>query len=86
MQADSRVGRRRALPFLTVEDESSKSSPQSYPIHFRRKVEPENKRKFNLWVIEKSFTLKIGSKLAAIRSNNESNLSLKSQTKKKAKF
>ena len=44
-----------------------------------------SRKKFNPWVIEKSFTQKIGSEPATIRSNNESKIALKSQTKKKAK-
>ena len=72
MQADSRMGRRRALQILAGEDESPRSNPHSYPTHFRCKMDPEKKRTFNPWAIEKSFTLKIGSKPATIKSNNES--------------
>ena len=43
MQTDSRVGRLRALQILTGEDESPGSSPQSYPTHFRCKMDPEKK-------------------------------------------
>ena len=62
MQADSRVGRRRALQILAGADESLRSNPQSYPTHFRCKMDPENKRKFNPWVIENIFAQEIGSK------------------------
>ena len=47
MQADSRVGRRRALQFLAGEDASSRSNPLLYPEHFKCKMEPEKKGKFN---------------------------------------
>ena len=33
MQADTRVGRRRALQILAGEEESPRSKPQSYPTH-----------------------------------------------------
>ena len=56
MQADSRVRTRRALQILTGEDDSPRSDPQSYPTHFRCKIDPEKKRTFNPWAIEKSFT------------------------------
>ena len=62
MQADSRVGRQRALQILAGDGESPRSSPQLDPTHFRCKFEPENKREFYLWAIEKSFTQEIGSK------------------------
>ena len=41
MQADSRVGRRRALKFQAGEDESPRLNPQSNPIRFRCKEDPE---------------------------------------------
>ena len=41
MQADSRVGRRRAFQILAGEDESPRSKPQSYHTHFTCKVGPE---------------------------------------------
>ena len=44
MQADTRVGRRRALQILAGEDESPRSKPQSYPTHFTFKMNPENKK------------------------------------------
>ena len=72
MQADSRVGRRRALQILAGEDESPRSKPQSYPTHFTCKIDPEKKRAFNPWPIEKSLTQEIGSKPATIKSNKES--------------
>ena len=46
MQADSRLGGIRALQILG-EDESARSNPHSYPTHYRCKMDPENKRKFN---------------------------------------
>ena len=79
MQADGRVGTRRALQILAGEDEFPRSNPQSYPTHFRCIMDPENEMKFNPWAIEKSLTLEIGSKPATIRSNNESDFLLKSQ-------
>ena len=45
VQADSRVGRRTALQTLAGEDESPGSNPQSYPTHFKCKMEPEKKKK-----------------------------------------
>ena len=44
MQADSRVGRRRALQILAGEDESPRSNPLSYPTHFRSKMDPEEEK------------------------------------------
>ena len=69
MQDDSRVRRRRAFQILAAEDESARSKTQSYPTHFRCKMDPEKKRKFNPWAIEKSFTQEIGSKPDTIRPN-----------------
>ena len=86
MQADSRGRRRRALQILVGEDESPRSNPQSYPTHFTCKVDPEEKRIFNPWAIEKCLTQEIGSKPATIRSNNESEFIIKISNKKKAKF
>ena len=45
MQADSRVGRRRALQFLVGQDESSRLNPLSYPTHFRCRLDPEKIKK-----------------------------------------
>ena len=72
MQADSRVGRRKAPRIMEGEDKSPSSNNHSNPTHFRCKLHLENKRKLNPWAIESSFTQVIGSKLATIRSNNES--------------
>ena len=47
------------------------SSPHSYRTHFRCKIDSEDKRKFNLWVIEKSLNQEIGCNPATIRSNKE---------------
>ena len=33
-----------------------KIKPSVYPTHFRCKMDPEKKRKFNQWAIEKRFT------------------------------
>ena len=44
MQAESRVGRLRALQIMAGEDESPRSNPQSYPTHLRCKMDPENKQ------------------------------------------
>ena len=74
MQAESGLGRRRALQFMAGEDEFPRSNTQPYPIHFRCKIDPENKRKFNPWAIEKSFSQEIGNDPASIRSNNKSEL------------
>ena len=38
------------------------------------KMDPEKKRIFNPWAIERTFSQEIGSKPATIRSNNESEL------------
>ena len=72
MQADIRVGRRIALKILAEEDESPSSNPQSYPTHFKCKMDLEKKRKLNSYAIIKCSTQKIGSRLATIRSINES--------------
>ena len=71
MQADSRVGRRRALQTLAIKDDSPRSNTPSFPTHFTCKMDPEKKRTFNPWAIEKSLTQEIGSKPATIRSTNE---------------
>ena len=72
MQADSSVGRRRALQILAGGGESPRSNPQSYPTHFRCKIYIEKKTTFNPWAIKQSFTEEIGSKPAYRRSNYES--------------
>ena len=86
MLADNRMGRRRALQILAGEHESPRSHPLSYPAHFRFKKDRGKKKKINPWAIEKNFTQEIGGKPATIRSNNESEFVIESQTKKKAKF
>ena len=83
MQADSRVGRRRALQVLAEKDESPRSNPQSYPAYFTCKMDPENKRTFNPWAIEKSLTQEIGSKPATKRSNSESEFFIEISSEKK---
>ena len=70
MQADSRVGKQRALQNLAGEDESPRSNPILYTMHFRYKLDTE--KKVNPCAIENSFTQEIGSELASLRSNNES--------------
>ena len=82
MQANSRVGRRRALQILAGEDESPRSNPQTYPTHFRYKMDPENKKNFNTCPIEKSFTQEIGSEPAIIRSNNQSKFVIENPNEK----
>ena len=52
-QADSRMGRRRALQILAGREESPRSNPSSYSTHFRCKMDPEKKKNFNPWAIEK---------------------------------
>ena len=69
MQADSIVGRRRALQIQAGEDESPISNPQSYPTPFRCEMDPENKKKINPWAIKKSFAQELGNKPGTIRSN-----------------
>ena len=71
MQADRKVGRQRALQILAGEDEFPRSNPQSYPTHFRCKVDSETKVKFNPWALEKNFTQEIESKPATLKSNNK---------------
>ena len=70
---------------MAGEDVSPKSNHQSYPTHFRCKKDPEKKRKFNPWAIEKSSTQEIGSQSATIRSNNESEFFNEISTEKKQK-
>ena len=45
MQADSRVGRRRALQNLVGEDKSPRSNHPSYPTHLRCKIDPEKRER-----------------------------------------
>ena len=49
-------------------------------------MDPEKKRKFNQCLIEKSFTQEIGSKRAAIRSNNESDFFIEISNEKESKI
>ena len=86
MQADSRVGRRRALQILAGEEESPRSNPESYPTHFRCKMDPEKKRTFNPWALEKSFTQQIASEPATIRANNESEFVFEISNEKESKI
>ena len=71
MESDTRVGRSRALKILVGEDESPRSNPQSFHKHFRCKMDPEMKRKFNSCSTEKRFAQENRSKPATKRSNNE---------------
>ena len=70
MQADSRLGGIRALQILG-EDESARSNPHSYPTHYRCKMDPENKNKFNPWPIVKSSTQENGSQPETMRTNRK---------------
>ena len=72
MQADSRVGRRRALQIVAGGDESPRSNTQSFPTHFTCRMKQEKKKTLNSWAVEKSLTQEIGSKLATIKTTNES--------------
>ena len=74
MQDDIRLERRRALQIMAGEENSPRSNPQSHPAHFRCKMDPETKRKFNPCEIEKSSAQEIRSNSASIRSNNETEL------------
>ena len=85
MQANSRVGRRRALQILTGEDESPRSNHQLSPTHFRCKMGPERKRTFKPWAIKKRFTQEIRRKPATIRSNNESKFVVEMSNEKESK-
>ena len=49
-------------------------------------MDPEKKRTFNPWAIEKSFTKKIGSKPATIRSNSESEFVIEISNEKENKI
>ena len=69
-QADI-VSRRRA-PIMVGEEESPKSNLNSYPTHFRCKIDPEKKRKLKSWAKEKSLTQEIRRNPATIRPNNGS--------------
>ena len=80
------MGRRRALQILAEEDESPRSNPQSYPTNFRYKLDPEKKRKFNPWAIEKSFNQDIGSKPVTIKSNKESDFVIEISNEKESKI
>ena len=86
MRADSRVGRLRALQILAGKDESPKSNPQSYPKHFRFKMDPGKKIKFNPWAIKNCFTLKTWSKSATIRWNKEFELIIETSNEKESKI
>ena len=71
LQADNRVGKRRPLQILAGEDESPRSNFISYHTHFRCKMDPEKKIKFNPWAIEKNYIQEIGRKPVTIKSINE---------------
>ena len=49
-------------------------------------MDPEKKRKFNPWPIEKSFTKEIGNKLAIVRSNHESKFVIEISNEKESKI
>ena len=69
IQAESKVGRRRAIQMLAGEDESPRNNAISYPTHFRCKMITDENKKYNPWAIEKSFTNEIGKKPISIRSS-----------------
>ena len=86
MQTDCRVGRQKALQILAREDGSPRSNHQTYPTHFRCKMGPETKSKFNPWTIDKSFTQEIGTKRATIRSTNDSEFFIENTNENNNKF
>ena len=49
-------------------------------------MNPERKRTFNPWAVEKSFTQEIGSTPATIRSNNESEFVIEISNEKESKI
>ena len=49
-------------------------------------MDPEKKRTFNPWAIEKSLTQEIESKPATIRSNNESEFIIEISNEKESKI
>ena len=81
MQADSRVGRREL--FKTWRE---KMSLHLCDAHLRCKMDPEKKRTFYPWAIEKSFTKESGSKSATKRSNNEPELFIEISNEKESKI
>ena len=49
-------------------------------------MDPEKKKKFHPWEIEKSFTHEIGTEPATKRSNNESDFFIDISNEQEAKF
>ena len=84
MQADSKMGRRRALESIARENESTRSNTQIHPTHFNCKMDPE--KKISTWAVEKSFTQENGCEPATMRPNNESEFFIEISNRKESKI
>ena len=86
MQANSRVGRRRALRILAGKM-SLQDQTLNHTLHISdAKCIQKKERTFNPWAIEKCFTQEIGSKPATIRWNKESEFVIEISNEKECKI
>merc|ERR1719259_523039 len=72
VQTKEKVGRRRAIQILSGEDETPTSKSTKFPTHFSCQMNPEQKKKFSPWMIEKCFTQVLWTKPRSIRSKSDS--------------
>jgi len=84
-QTKEKAGRRRAIQILSGEDESPANNSTKFPTHFSCQINPEQKKKFSPWMIQKCVTQKLGTNHEPSDRKENPNLSLKSTTKPKVK-
>merc|ERR1719259_1557505 len=77
VQAKGRVGRRRTIQILSGEDETPANISTKFPTHFSCQMNPEKKKKFSPWLIERCFTQLLWGKPRSIRSKSESEFIIK---------
>jgi len=62
VQAKEKVGRRRAFQILSGEDETPAHKSKKFPTHFSCQINPEHKKKFSPWMIQKCSTQELCDK------------------------
>ena len=84
MQADSRVGKRRASQILARNDESPRSNPESYTTHFRRTKQIRKRKDSSTHGQWKIVLPKKSEAIQIIGSNNESEFVIDFSNEKEA--
>jgi len=72
VQTKEKAGRRWAIQLLSGEDETPANKSTKFRTHFSCKMNPEKKKKFSPWMIQKCFKQELGNKPRTIRSKSES--------------